>query len=258
MSKPQVLIADDHRILAEGVRGLLEPEFEVVGVVDDGRELVVAAKKLQPDVIVADISMPSLNGIEAAVQLRDSGVTSRVVFLTQHREVAYARRAIDAGASGYVLKHSVATELVTAIHEALRGQTYITPMIAGELLDSYRTRRFGRRRCDASVNSAATRSSAIDCRRTFRKTDRFTSQDFNSNRRSTQSKYPEGPGTGEHRRVGSVCHSQRHYFCLVRVAPTGSGRSKSYFAAKSCWCPGFRLNWRTLRQRRAAKACTPT
>ena len=138
MSKPQVLIADDHRILAEGVRGLLESEFEVVGVVDDGRELVVAAKKLQPDVIVADISMPSLNGIEAAAQLRNSGVTSKVVFLTQHREVAYARRAIDAGASGYVLKHSVATELVTAIHEALRGQTYITPMIAGELLDSYR------------------------------------------------------------------------------------------------------------------------
>ena len=138
MSNPRVLIADDHRILAEGVRGLLESEFEVVGVVDDGRELVAAAKELQPDVIVADISMPSLNGIEAAAQLRDSGVTSKVVFLTQHREVAYARRAIDAGASGYVLKHSVATELVTAIHEALRGQTYITPMIAGELLESYR------------------------------------------------------------------------------------------------------------------------
>ena len=139
MSNPRVLIADDHRILAEGVRGLLEPEFEVIGIVDDGRELVEAAKELQPDVIVADISMPSLNGIEAAVQLRDSGVTSKVVFLTQHREVAYARRAIEAGAAGFVLKHSVATELVTAIHEALRGQTYITPMIAGELLDSYRT-----------------------------------------------------------------------------------------------------------------------
>ena len=72
------------------------------------------------------------------MQLRDSGVTSKVVFLTQHRDVAYARRAIEAGAAGFVLKHSVANELVTAIHEALRGQTYITPMIAGELLDSYR------------------------------------------------------------------------------------------------------------------------
>ena len=138
MSKPRVLIADDHRILAEGVRGLLEPEFEVVGMVNDGRELVEAAEKLQPDVIVVDITMPSLNGIEAALQLRDSGVTSKVVFLTQHRDVAYARRAIEAGAAGFVLKHSVANELVTAIHEALRGQTYITPMIAGELLESYR------------------------------------------------------------------------------------------------------------------------
>ena len=138
MSIPRVLIADDHRILAEGVRSLLEPEFEVVGMVEDGRELVAVAKQLQPDVIVADITMPSLNGIEAAVQLRDAGVTSKVVFLTQHRDVAYARRATEAGAAGFVLKHSVATELVTAIYEALRGKTYITPMIAGELLDSYR------------------------------------------------------------------------------------------------------------------------
>ena len=137
MIYPGVLLADANRSLAEGLRSLLEPEFEVVGIVDDGRELVEAAKRLQPDVIVADISMPSLNGIEAAVQLRDSDVTSQVVFLTQHREVAYARRAIEAGAVGFVLKHSVATELVTAIHEALRGQTYVTPMIAGELLDSY-------------------------------------------------------------------------------------------------------------------------
>ena len=138
MSIPRVLIADDHRILAEGVRGLLEGEFEIVGMVEDGRELVAVAKQLLPDVIVADITMPSLNGIEAAVQLRDAGVTSKVVFLTQHRDVAYARRAIEAGAAGFVLKHSVANELVTAINEALRGQTYITPMIAGELLESYR------------------------------------------------------------------------------------------------------------------------
>jgi DNA-binding NarL/FixJ family response regulator len=138
MSKPRVLIADDHQILAEGVRGLLEPEFEVVGVVADGRELVTAAKNLKPDVIVADVTMPSLNGIEAAAQLRDHGITAKVVFLTMHRDVAYARRAMEAGAVGFVLKHSVASELVTAIREALRGQTYITPMIAGELLQSYR------------------------------------------------------------------------------------------------------------------------
>jgi DNA-binding NarL/FixJ family response regulator len=138
MNKPRILIADDHQILAEGLRGLLEPEFEVVGVVADGRELVAAAKTHRPEVIVADVTMPSLNGIEAAVQLRDAGVTAKVVFLTMHRDVSYARRAMEAGAAGFVLKHSAASELVTAVREALRGQTYVTPLIAGELLQSYR------------------------------------------------------------------------------------------------------------------------
>jgi DNA-binding NarL/FixJ family response regulator len=138
MDKARILIADDHQILAEGIRGLLEPEFEVVGVVVNGRELVAAAKTERPDVIVADISMPSLNGIEAATQIRDAGVMAKVVFLTMHRDVAYARQAMEAGAAGYVLKHSVSSELVTAIHDALRGQTYISPIIAGELLQSYR------------------------------------------------------------------------------------------------------------------------
>jgi DNA-binding NarL/FixJ family response regulator len=138
MSKPRILIADDHQILAEGLRRLLEPEFEVVGVVADGRELVAAAKKHRPDAIVADVTMPSLNGIDAAAQLRDMGVKAKVVFLTMHRDVAYARRALEAGAVGFVLKHSAASELVTAVRDALRGQTYVTPMIAGELLQSYR------------------------------------------------------------------------------------------------------------------------
>ncbi|MGP0065585.1 MAG: response regulator [Isosphaeraceae bacterium] len=138
MKRPRVLLADDHRILAEGVRGLLEPEFELVGIVSDGRELVEAARKLQPDVIVADISMPLLNGIDAVARIRQAGVSSRVVFLTMQRDVSYARRAMEAGASGYVLKHSAHDELVKAIREALRGQTYVTPMIAGELLRSYR------------------------------------------------------------------------------------------------------------------------
>jgi DNA-binding NarL/FixJ family response regulator len=137
MSRPRVLIADDHRIMAEGLRGLLEPEFELVGIVGDGRELVAAAKRHRPDVIVADVTMPSLNGIEAAVQLRKAGVSSRVVFLTMHRDVTYARRAVEAGASGFVLKHSAAWELVRAIREALDGKTYVTPLIVGELLRSY-------------------------------------------------------------------------------------------------------------------------
>jgi DNA-binding NarL/FixJ family response regulator len=138
MTKPRVLLADDHRILAEGVRGLLEPEFELTGIVSDGRELVEAARRLRPDVVVADISMPSLNGIDAVAQVRQAVVSCRVVFLTMQRDVSYARRAMEAGASGYVLKHSAPDELVKAIREALRGRTYVTPMIAAELLRSYR------------------------------------------------------------------------------------------------------------------------
>jgi DNA-binding NarL/FixJ family response regulator len=132
------MIADDHQLLVDGLRGLLEPEFEVAGTVGDGRALITVAKALRPDVVVADITMPSLNGIDAIVQARAEGVEAKVVFLTMHRDVAYARRAMEAGATGFVLKHSAAVELVTAVREALQGRTYVTPMIAGELLRSYR------------------------------------------------------------------------------------------------------------------------
>jgi DNA-binding NarL/FixJ family response regulator len=132
------LLADDHFVVAEGLRSLLEPHFDVVGIVPDGRELITAAKRLDPDVVVLDISMPSLNGIEAARQMRAEGSRAKVVFLTMHREVTYAARSMEAGAAGFVLKHSAASELVTAIQEALKGGTYITPHIAGDLLDSIR------------------------------------------------------------------------------------------------------------------------
>jgi DNA-binding NarL/FixJ family response regulator len=134
MTRPRVLLADDHRVVAEGLRSLLEPHFNVAGIVSDGRELVAAAKMLDPDVVVVDVSMPSLNGIDAARQLRTANSRAKVVFLTMHREVTYAARALEAGASGFVLKHSASFELVTAIREALKGGTYITPQIAGDLL----------------------------------------------------------------------------------------------------------------------------
>ena len=138
MSKTRVLLADDHKIVLEGLRGLLEPEFEVVGTVEDGRALMDAAEKLHPDVIVADISMPLLNGIEAVGQIKKTDPHIKVVFLTMHPDVTYAARAFEAGALGYVLKHSAPSELVTAIREALKGRTYVTPMIAGELLQAYK------------------------------------------------------------------------------------------------------------------------
>lgn len=138
MSKTRVLLADDHKIVLEGLRGLLEPEFEVVGTVEDGRALMDAAEKLHPDVIVVDISMPLLNGIEAVGQIKKTDPHIKVVFLTMHPDVTYATRAFEAGALGYVLKHSAPSELVTAVREALKGRTYVTPMIAGELLQAYK------------------------------------------------------------------------------------------------------------------------
>ena len=134
--RPRVLLADDHRLVAEGLKSLLAPDFDLVGVVEDGRSLLEAARVLKPDVIVADIAMPQLNGIEALVQLRQEGDRVPVVFLTMHRDVAYARRALDAGAAGFVLKHSAPAELVTAIQAALDGKTYLPPQLAGEVLES--------------------------------------------------------------------------------------------------------------------------
>ncbi len=140
MMRPRVILADDHKIVADGLRGLLEHEFDLVANVQDGRALVASAAELHPDVIVADISMPLLNGIEAAQQLRKSGSKAKIVFLTMHADVTYAMRAFDAGASGFVVKHSAASELTTAIREALAGRTYITPLIAKELVEAYRER----------------------------------------------------------------------------------------------------------------------
>lgn len=133
MSRPRLLLADDHRIVAEGLRSILAPEFDLLEIVEDGRELVAAARRLSPDVIVADISMPQLNGLDAVVQLREHGCRAKVVFLTMHKDVTYAMRALEIGASGFVLKHSASTELLAAIHAALTGRTYLSSEIAASL-----------------------------------------------------------------------------------------------------------------------------
>jgi DNA-binding NarL/FixJ family response regulator len=134
-SRPRVLLADDHLLVAEALKSLLIPEFELVGMVEDGRALVAAAGTLRPDVIVADVTMPHLNGIDALIQLRQSGDRVPVVFLTMHRDVRFARRALEAGASGFVLKHSASVELIAALHAALDGKIYITPQLAGDVLE---------------------------------------------------------------------------------------------------------------------------
>lgn len=136
--RPRVLLADDHLLVAEALKSLLSLEFDLVEVVEDGLQLVAAATRLRPDVIVADITMPHLNGIDALVRLREQGSRVPVVFLTMHKDATFARRALEAGAAGFVLKHSASTELIAAIRAALEGKTYLTPQLAGEVLEAMR------------------------------------------------------------------------------------------------------------------------
>lgn len=135
--RPRVLLADDHTIVTEGLKSILDPEFELVGTVEDGRAMLVAAEELQPDVIVADITMPSLNGLDAVRQLKRKNERAKVVFLTMHSDADLATEAFRAGASGYLLKQSAGEELITAIHTVLQGRVYLTPLIQQEVLEAF-------------------------------------------------------------------------------------------------------------------------
>lgn len=133
MMKARLLLADDHPIVLNGLREILAPIFELVGTAGDGRSLVDLAIKLKPDVILADISMPLLSGIDALLAMRAAGVKARVVFLTMHADATYAGSAMEAGASGFVVKDAVAGEVVKALQAALSGRTYLSAEIAEAL-----------------------------------------------------------------------------------------------------------------------------
>lgn len=130
--KPRVLLADDHVILLEAFQKLLEPTCHVVGAVADGRALLAAVERLQPDIIVADVSMPQLNGLEACEQLKRKHPDARLIFLTVSEDPDLAAEAIRRGASGYLLKKSASSELFEAIRSVLAGRPYITPLISTE------------------------------------------------------------------------------------------------------------------------------
>jgi DNA-binding NarL/FixJ family response regulator len=129
MQRPKILLADDHPMVLEGVARILEEHFDIVGKVEDGRALIDAAKQLKPDVVVLDISMPLLNGFEAARQLSKLVPASKLIFLTMHADATYANEAFEAGASGYLLKRSAASELTKAIRTVTSGRTYLTPLL---------------------------------------------------------------------------------------------------------------------------------
>ncbi len=136
IKKPRLLMADDHSIMLAGLRKLVEGTCEVVGAVEDGRALVEAAEQLRPDLILVDISMPLLNGMDAARQIKKSVPDAKLIFLTMHASPVFATEALQAGASGYLLKQSAASELPHAIKTVLKGQTYLTPTITRPILDS--------------------------------------------------------------------------------------------------------------------------
>jgi DNA-binding NarL/FixJ family response regulator len=137
MKLPRVILADDHKILVEAFRKLLESHYEIVATVADGRALLDAAAALHPDVILLDIGMPLLNGLEAARQLKAKLPAVKLIFLTMHEDPDLAVEAMRAGASGFLLKTSASSELLHAIQQALKGKTYVTPQISKGMEDSF-------------------------------------------------------------------------------------------------------------------------
>ena len=134
MERPRVLLADDHALLLGAFEKLLAPDCDIVGQVSDGRALVDAASKLRPDVVVLDIGMPLLNGLEAGRQIKQTMRDVKLVFLTMNEDPDLAAEAFRAGASAYLLKRSAASELMAAIREVMQGRSYITPLVTGGLV----------------------------------------------------------------------------------------------------------------------------
>ena len=133
--KTRILIADDHMLVAEACKRLLEPEFEVVGIVADGRSLLQAAEKLCPDVIILDVTMPQLNGLDAGEQIKARSRNTKLVYLTMNPRADVAAEALRRGASGYVLKQCSSSELIDAIHRVLHNESYLSPLITKDTVD---------------------------------------------------------------------------------------------------------------------------
>jgi len=136
MTPPRILLADDHTLVAEAFKQLLEPEYSVVGTVTDGRTLLAVAPKLNPDIILLDISMPLLNGLDAGRRLKQAMPAVKLIYLTVNEDPQVAAEAFRLGAAGYVVKSAVASELFQAIQEVLKGKSYVSPLVTKALVDS--------------------------------------------------------------------------------------------------------------------------
>jgi DNA-binding NarL/FixJ family response regulator len=134
MARPTILLADDHAIVMEGLASLLRGEFSLVGAVADGTRLIEAARQHRPDIIVTDVAMPGMSGLEALRQLRAEAINTKVIFLTMHADAQLAAEALRAGAAGFVVKHAAGKELVAAIHTVLRGGRYLPAQLASDVL----------------------------------------------------------------------------------------------------------------------------
>jgi len=136
MPRTTLLIADDHAVVAQALAQMLARAYDVVAIVNDGMEVVEAARRLRPDVIVSDLSMPGLSGLDALRRLKAEGVRTRVIFLTMYDDPALAAEAMRAGASGYLLKQAAGEELLAAIRDVLAGRVYVSPQLAGDVIAS--------------------------------------------------------------------------------------------------------------------------
>jgi len=136
MIRPRVLLVDDHTLVLDGFRKLLEDRCEIVGTAEDGRTMLRMAQELQPDIVTLDISMPQLNGVDAARKLKKILPQTKVIFVTMHADPAYVNEAFKAGSSGYLLKRSAGSELLQAIQSVMDGQCYVTPLVAKGLVQS--------------------------------------------------------------------------------------------------------------------------
>lgn len=137
MKRPRVILADDHTLMREALKNMLEPEFEVVGSFGDGLSLVEAAPSLSPNVIVLDIGMPNMNGLNAGERLKQLMPTVKLIYLTMNQDPDLAGEAFRLGASGYLLKNSAASELLSALREVVRGGFYVTPLMTKDMVGSF-------------------------------------------------------------------------------------------------------------------------